>query len=242
MTVSVVGTVTVVATNATPYVKNVTKPPESVFSVSENEVLLETEYVSEVTEEDDGIESEYITWCEGYTDYLMSHYSDQVDAVVWAHEGSTVDENNLSLDEIYAESAISGFPYQGVHEMMTESIPLGIYHDGTPDSPRGVTEIRKTVEGSHKFGADVTSPLGKTLYDEGWEVMESNFEIAFYEGLDRDGTREAFPVEKEEYRILMVRNEDDWHIAEDVLVDRIKGETYDLYMQYGPNGIITREY
>ncbi|MBQ2940670.1 MAG: zinc ribbon domain-containing protein [Clostridia bacterium] len=232
LTVSVVGTVTTVVVTATPYIENVKASP----SERNTEAVIE-EVVTET-----GVDPEYASWCEKYTDYLMSHYSDQAEAVVWAHEGYTVDENNLSLDEIYAERAIPNFPYQGAHEMMTERIPLGIYHNGTPDSPRGITEVHDTVEGSLKFGADVASPLGQTLYAGGWEVMESNFEIALYEGLDRDGTRESFPVEKEEYRILMVRNEDDWYIAEDVLVDRIKGETYDLYMQYGYDGIVTVEY
>ena len=230
LTVSVVATVTTTVVTATPYVKKVEALPAE-----------RVEEVIEEVAEETGVDPEYAEWCEGYTDYLMSHYNEQADAVAWAHEGYTVDENNLSLDEIYAERAIPGFNYQGAHEMMTERIPLGIYHNGSPDSPRGMTEMHVTIDGSYKFGADVTSPLGQTLYAEGWEVMESNFEIALYEGLDRDGTREAFPVEKEEYRILMVRNGDDWYVAEDVLVERIKGETYDLYMQYGPGGY-EREY
>ena len=236
LTVSVVGTVTTAVATATPYVEKVKTPPPEIAEFTETIVDEITEEAVEEVAEDTGVDAEYVEWCEGYTDYLMSHYNEQADAVAWAHEGYTVDENNLSLDEIYAERAIPGFNYQGAHEMMTERIPLGIYHNGSPDSPRGMTEMHVTIDGSYKFGADVTSPLGQTLYAEGWEVMESNFEIALYEGLDRDGTRETMPVEKEEFRILMVRNGDDWYVAEDVLVDRIKGETYDLYMQYGPGG------
>ncbi len=226
LTVSVVATVTTAVTTATPYIKEMKSSP------LDANVVEVTEEVAEET----GVDPGYAEWCGSYIDYLMSHYMDHSEATAWAHEGYTVRDDTLSLDEIYAERAISGFPYQGAHEMTTVRIPLGMYHNGSPDSPRGMTEVQDTVEGSIKFGENVSSPLGQTLYSEGYEVMECNFAISLYEGLDADGTRETVPVEKEEFRVLMVRNGDDWYVAEDVLVDRIKGETYDLYMQYGPGG------
>ncbi len=224
LTVSVVTTGSIVLSNSTPYIKNVNQSP--FVSVSEEE-------------EESGLDEEYKDWCEKHAIYMMSHYIDHSEAVIWAHDGYTVSEDNISLDEIYAERAIPGFPYRGTHAMMTDRVPLGMYHDGEPDSPRGVTEISDCVDGSYKFGEQVTSSLGQTLYNEGYEVMECLYEIGLYEGLRRDGTLESEPVEMERFRVLFVRYEDNWYIAEEVLTDRIKGQTYDIYMQYGVNGYVT---
>ena len=230
LTVSIVATAATVVVTATPYIETVKVFP---LAVVEGEA-------EEVEEKEPEVDPEYADWCEKHAIYMMSHYIDHAEAVVWAHDGYTVSPDNISLNEIYAERVIPGFNYQGAHEMMTVHVPLGMYHNGTPDSPDGVSEIQNCIEGSYKFGKDVTSQLGQTLYADGYEVMECDYEICLYEGLDRDGTRASTPVEREVFRVLFVRHgENNWYIAEDVLVDRIKGETYDLYRQYGHNGIIT---
>ena len=238
LTVSVGVVATTAAVNATPYIKTVTTAPFEKTVISENvEVIGGAEKESEKESE---VDPEYAQWCEKHAIVVMSNYMDYSDYVVWAHDGYEMNPDNVSLDEIYAERAIPGFNHQGAHEMMTVRVPLGKYHEGSKYSPIGMTEIQECVKGSYKFGENVSSPLGQTLHTEGYEVMECNYSISLYEGRDIDGTRAPDPVEKEEFRVLFVRNGDNaWCIAEEILVDRIKGETYDLYMQYGANGYTT---
>lgn len=233
LTVSVGAAVTTAAITATPYIETVTTAP------FEKAVVSEMPEVTEELSKEQDVDPEYADWCEKHAIVVMSNYMDYSDYVVWEHDGYELNPDNVSLDEIYAERAIPGFNYQGTHEMMTVRVPLGKYHEGSKYRPLGMTEIQECVEGSYKFGENVASSFGQTLYAEGYEVMECNYSISLYEGLDRDGTREPEPVEKEEFRVLFVRNGDSWHIAEEILVDRIKGETYDLYMQYGINGYTT---
>lgn len=245
LTVSLSAVATTAAVTATPYIEKVTTPPfEKVVMSGTTEVTKEPAEEPEAEVEPEievEVDPEYADWCEKHAIVMMSYYMDYSDHVVWAHDGYTLNPDNISLDEIYAERAISGFNHQGAHEMMTVRVPLGKYHEGSLNKPLGITEIQDCVEGSYKFGENVSSPFGQTLYAEGYEVMECNYAISLYEGLDRDGTRGTVPVEKEEFRVLFVRNEDSWYIAEEILVDRIKGDTYDLYMKYGPNGYTTEE-
>ncbi len=223
LTVSVVATATTAVVTATPYVKKVDNLPSERIA----------EVIEEV-EEETGVDPEYASWCEKHAIVIMSNYMDYSDHAIWAYEGYTLNPDNVSLDEIYAERAIPGFNHQGAHEMMTERIPLGIYHKGSFHRPLGMTETQECVKGSYKFGADVTSPLGHTLYTQGYEIMECNYAISLYEGNDRDGNRGTVPVEKEEFRVLFVRHgTNNWYIAEETLIGRIKGDTYDMYMKYG---------
>ncbi len=231
LTVSVGVAATTAVVTSTPHIKEVTAPP------FEKTVISATTDVTDDMVEETGVDPEYAEWCEMHAIVVMSNYMDYSDYVVWAHDGYTTNPDNVSLDEIYAERAIPGFNHQGVHEMMTVRVPLGKYHEGSKYRPLGMTETQECVKGSYKFGENVASSLGQTLHAEGYEVMECNFAISLYEGRDSDGTRGTVPVEKEEFRVLFVRNgENSWCIAEEILVDRIKGDTYDLYMKYGVNG------
>ncbi len=241
LTVSVGVVATTAVVTSTPYIEEVTVPPfERAVMSEESELPAESEVPVEETTQMN-VSQEYAKWCEYHAIVMMSYYMDYSDHAVWAFDGYTLSPDNISLDEIYAERAIPGFNYQGAHELMTERIPLGMYHNGSSHKPLGVSEIQGCVEGSYKFGENVSSDFGQTLYEQGYEIMECNYAISLYEGLESDGTIQPEPVEKEEYRVLFVRNDDSWYIAEEILVDRIKGDTYDLYMQYGPNGIVTIE-
>ena len=236
LTVSVVATATTAIVTSTPHIEEVTSPP------FEKNVISETNEITQDVAEETDVDLEYAEWCEMHAIVLMSCYIDYTEYVLWAHDGYEISPDNMSLDEIYAERAIPGFNHQGAHEMMTERVPLGMYHQGNPDNPLGVTEIQNFVEGSYKFGENVSSSLGQTLYAEGYEVMEGIYSISLHDGLKKDGTFQPEPVEKEDFRVLFVRSGyNSWCIAEEILVDRIKGDTYDLYMQYGPNGFITIE-
>lgn len=225
LTVSIGAVATTVAVTATPYIKTVTTSPVSEIVVSE---------MAEEEEKAQDVDPEYAEWCEKHAIVVMSNYADYSDHSVWAHEGYTLNPDNVPLDSIYAERAISGFNHQGAHEMMTKRVPLGKYHKGSFHRPLNMTETKECVAGSYSFGENVSSPLGQTLFAEGYEVMECNYAISLYEGKDKDGTKGDNPVEQEVFRVLFVRNgKNNWCIAEEVLVDRIKGDTYDLYMQYG---------
>ena len=235
LTVSVVAVTTTAVINTTPYIETVATPPFEKNIISEvpeiNDIVVEKE-------EQLNVSPEYADWCEKHAIVMMSHYIDYSEYQIWAFDGYTISPDNIPLDEIYAELAIPGFNHQGVHELMTERVPLGMYYNGTAP---GVSEIYECVEGSYKFKEEVSSVLGQTLHKEGYEVMECNYVISFHEGMEKDGTFQPDPVEQEIYRILFVRNEDSWYIAEEMLLSRIKGDTYDIYKQYGPYGIVTTE-
>ena len=236
LTVSVVSTATVAVITSTPYIEEVTEQPFEKVAVLQTMEGVETTEATEKVENEPDVDPEYADWCEMHAIVVMSEYIDYSDYTVWAHDGYTLSPDNVSLDEIYAERAIPGFNHQGAHEMMTVRVPLGKYHNGN-SSKLGTTEVQGCVDGSYKFGKNVASSLGQTLYAEGYEVMECNYAISLYEGNDADGTRGETPVEKEEFRVLFVRNgNNSWCIAEEILVDRIKGDTYDLYMKYGADG------
>lgn len=225
LTVALGAAVTTAAVTATPYIKTVTTVPSE--GITTSEISVDAKKTQEV-------DPEYAEWCEKHAIVVMSNYADYSDHAVWAHDGYELNPDNISLDEIYAERAIPDFNHQGVHEMMTVRIPLGKYHNGGYHRPLGMTEIQECVKGSYKFGEGVSSPLGQTLCAEGYEVMECNYAISLYEGRDRDKVKETEPVEEEVFRVLFVRNgKNSWCIAEEVLVGRIKGDTYDLYIQYG---------
>lgn len=236
LTVSVVATVTTAVITSTPYIEEVTETPFEKVAVSEITQVIENTEEKEESEDELEVDPDYAEWCEMHAIVVMSEYIDYSDYTVWAHDGYTLSPDNVSLDEIYAERAIPSFNYQGAHEMMTVRVPLGKYHNGN-SGKLGTTEVQGCVDGSYKFGKNVASSLGQTLYAEGYEVMECNYAISLYEGNDADGTRGETPVEKEEFRVLFVRNgNNSWCIAEEILVDRIKGDTYDLYMKYGADG------
>lgn len=236
LTVSVVTSAAITVVTSTPYIENVKEPPSD---IAENVVVSENTVVADELKES-GVDPEYAHWCELHAEMMMSYYMDYTNYELWAFDGYTVSPDNIPLSEIYAELAIPGFNYQGVHQMMTERVPLGMYHNGPVDRNIGVTELHSFEE--YKFGENVSSPLGQTLYTDGYEVMECNYVISLHDGLEKDGTFIPEPVEKEVYKVLFVRYEDSWYIAEEILVDRIKGDTYDIYMQYGPYGIVTTEY
>lgn len=197
LTVSVGVVATTAVVTSTPYIEEVTIPPFEKAVISE-ELELSAEETTQMN-----VSAEYAKWCEYHAIVMMSYYMDYSDYAVWAFDGYTLNPDNISLDEIYAERAIPGFNYQGAHELMTERVPLGMYHNGSSHKPLGVSEIQGCVEGSYKFGENVSSDFGQTLYEQGYEIMECNYAISLYEGLESDGTIQPEPVEKEEYRVLL---------------------------------------
>ncbi len=187
---------------------------------------------------------------EDYTDFetnaiyasndILITYCDHIYAKKYSYDGVTLDPATEPLSSIYAEYNVPGYNFPGVHEMMTKSIPLGIYDDPDPDGGP-TTENMGVRTNSFVFNEDVETDLGKDLYEKGFDVMELIYDYAYF---GRDVGIDAPPDtadELETYRLVFVRsNDDNWYLAEDRLIKRIEGESYAVYMQYGPYGYVTR--
>ena len=223
LTVSVIATGTAVMTDTVSFIKPDTTTPvissEATDTQEENYTDFETDAI-------------YAS-----NDILIT-YCDHVYAKKYSYDGVTLDPATEPLSSIYAEYNVPGYNFPGVHEMMTKSIPLGIYDDPDPDGGP-VTENMGVRENSYVFNEDVETDIGKDLYEKGFDVMELIYDYAYF---GRDVGVEAPPDtadELETYRLVFVRQDDNWYLAEDRLIKRIEGESYAVYMQYGPDGYVT---
>lgn len=255
LAVSVIATSTVVVATSTPYIKTVAAPdPVVAASIGHNEENDKTEVDSnepvaneveetiteqpKTEEETDNktknIDSEEKRIRQGDAEYVVSHYYDRVMERMYSHEGYTSDSDTLKLSRIYAENNISGFGFSGVHDMMSKAVPLGMYDE------TGISyEIIGFHDNTYKFDSDVTSATAKKLYDAGFKVTEANYYISAYRKESDYHNNPSNPQEQEVYRIVLVEHNGEWYIAEDVLISRVKGQTYDIYSQYGPNAIVS---
>ncbi len=170
----------------------------------------------------------------GDAEYVVSHYYDRVMERMYAHEGYVSDSDTLKLSQIYAENNVPGFSFPKVHDMMSKAIPLGMYDfEGLTYENIGFSN------NTFKYDKDVTSTVAKNLYNSGFKVTEANYYISAYRKKSDYVNNPANPQEQEGYRIVLVEYNGEWYIAEDVLISRVKGQTYDVYSQYGPNAIIS---
>ncbi len=229
MTVSVVITGSVVITNATPYVKTVKESPFAVEAEAEAEAELPEEVLS--WDNNFGMTEREMT----YLRHMISAYDAEIDNKVRSPRGvywSDDDEYN-SPTEFFAENNIPGYTYSGAHEMYTSPINISVemydfdngYVDYEPDDePYGQ---RDWVESTIVHDENVTSALGKTLYEDGYDVMEIDYYMMTFRGIfhydfKADPPLDKNPYELAIYRILLTKEmgEERWYIAEDRLIRR----------------------
>lgn len=233
LTVSVVATATVAVATATPHIKEVTTtlPQKSVETVAEEEP--QTDGVFELTEDD-------IIWLK----HVTTAYDAKIDNTLrsgepyWAN-----DDDYSSATELWAENNIEGYTYKGKHELYTNPLPMGqddtdyaynLYGDEWDAEGFWAAHYRYTpIEGS-RTGVNVRSELGHTLLADGYDVLEVDFYCLTYYGEDMRDHKFDFkslppadktPYEKYVYTFLLTRKhgEERWHIAEEVLTERVGG-------------------
>ena len=223
LTVSVIATGTAVMTDTVSIITPAPSTPAVSTEISDTQ---EKEYTDFETDAIYAANNILITYC------------DHIYAKNYSYDGVTLDPATEPLSSIYAEYNVQGYNFPGVHEMMTKSIPLGIYDDPDPDGG-AVTENQGVRANSFVFNEDVETAIGKDLYEKGFDVMELIYDYAYF---GRDVGVEAPPDtadELETYRLVFVKGDDNWYLAEDRLIKRIEGQSYAVYMQYGPNGFVT---
>ncbi len=213
LTVSVVATVTTAAVTATPYIKKVTKNP--VMEVKAEQAEGREEYIP--------TESDLY-----YTVYLSMNYDAILDNTLRVDGYWGMPERITSAEDMFAENNIAGYTHSGRHDMYENPLTVGniALLDSMYNSERVFYTYRDVDEQSTVSGKNVKSELGKKLYSEGYEVMEFDYYMLTYENLPEydyssPPPQGITPYEMLKYRFLIVKWEDEWHIAEDILAERI---------------------
>ncbi len=217
MTVSVVITGSVVITNATPYIKTVNEAP--FISVAEENAEEEPRGDNTLTEDE-------MIWLR----HMISAYDAEIEGgilpetIYWEN-----DADYQSPTEFFAENNIPGYNHSGAHDMYTNPIAVGLdelepFYGEDEDMP--YTQ-RDWVESTIVRGENVTTALGKTLHEEGYDVLEIDYYKMTFRGyfdydFDANPPLDKNPYELAAYKILLTKEkgEEQWFIAEDTLILR----------------------
>lgn len=216
---SVVATATTVAVTATPYIKPVAQAPTERV-VAEKMEEPEKKGTFELTEDDHIRLAHVLTAYDAEIDNTL-----RVTNTYWADDDDYTDGAQL-----FAENNIEGYTWRGRHDMYTNPINIGLdeinenFTWEEDDEPYGQ---RDWIESSVVTNEAVTSELGKELYENGYDVMECDYYLMTFRGFfdydfDAPPPLEKDPYELLKYRFLLTRKsvEEDWYIAEEVLVER----------------------
>ncbi len=130
-----------------------------------------------------------------------------------------------SPSEMYAETIIEGFPYRGVHEMVSNPIPMYMLDEDPAYMDMEYSHVysdRYCDASSAVTGTACTSELAKKLHEEGYRVAECNYVLCEAEGeYSYESHTGSNVVKKLVYKFVYVEHEGEWYIAEDRLVERI---------------------
>ncbi len=121
-----------------------------------------------------------------------------------------------SADELYAENNIPGYSYSGTHEMLSNPISISGW-----DDRHDRVVARYADKASLKTGGGFASPLAQTLHNENYTVCEFNYVLRSGSG-DYDYETDTGGIIEEElvYRMVLVKYDDNWYLAEDTLLSR----------------------
>lgn len=197
----------------TPYIEKVTE--------------VKTAYVYEPTETEEEAEIPPLNEDDLYDFYHLSgNYDAFVDELrasepYWDTDASVYG----SVSEMYAENNIDGFNYGGVHEMISNPIPMYTLDVDPAFADAAFTQIcsdRYLDNKSALQGEQCTSSVAKILHSAGYRVAECNYVLCEAEGEYNFNTRAGGNVIKKlVYKFVFVEHEGDWYIVEDRLVDRV---------------------
>ncbi len=219
VTFSVVATATAAVATATPYIKPVIQTPGERV-VEEKDEEPEKKGSLELTEDDHIRLAHVLTAYDAEIDNTL-----RVTNTYWAD-----DDDYTNAAQLFAENNIEGYTWRGRHDMYTNPINISLdevnenfeWEEGK--EPYGQ---RDWIESSVVTNENVTSALGKELYENGYDVMECDYYLMTFQGFfnydfDAPPPLEKNPYELLKYRFLLTRKsaEDKWYIAEEVLVER----------------------
>ena len=126
--------------------------------------------------------------------------------------------------EMYAETNIENFPYVGVHEMVSNAIPMYMLDEDPNFADMDYSHVysdRYSDNSSAVTGAACTSELAKKLHEDGYRVAECNYVLCEAEGEYSYETHTGSNVVKKlVYKFVYVEHEGEWYIAEDRLIHR----------------------
>lgn len=130
-----------------------------------------------------------------------------------------------SVAEMYAENNIEGFNYRGVHEMISNPIPMHTFDMDPAYADMEFSQItsdRYMDNASAVQGEQCTTEIAKTLHSQGYQVAECNYVLCEASGeYDAQNHTGGDVVKKLVYKFVFVRHGDSWYIVEDRLVDRV---------------------
>lgn len=161
-------------------------------------------------------------------DHLLSNYDAFADMLrpSEAYWDTSAGEYG-SASELYAENNIDGFSYGGVHELISNPIPM--YSIDTDPALSDVSDTyadlfsdRYVDTSSAVQGENCSSNVAKSLLDDGYRVAECNYVLCEAAGDYDYSTHSGAGFEKKlVYRFVFVEHEGKWYIADDRLIQRI---------------------
>lgn len=132
-----------------------------------------------------------------------------------------------SVSQLYAENNIADYGFSGEHQLNSNPIDIHMLdvYDEYIDNYSSFWSDRYIDFSSAVTGEDCTTDMAKQLMDAGYTVAECNYVLA--EGYE-DGSEYNFDTHtggtvgsKLVYRFVFVKDDDEWYIAEDRLIERI---------------------
>ena len=207
LTISIIATGTAFAVNTTPYIKTVTEyaPSAALQTAQPTEAPIEPATVSEDT-------MQWLT-------HVVVSYDGFADSSRDYDRYWELSDEYGSVEELYAENAIAGYEYAGVHELISNPIVVGRLVDESEASH--IYYNRYLDENTLAVGAGVRSALGQKLHADGYNVIECDYVLAAHtEEYDFENpTRNT--MERVVYRMVFVEGNERWYLAEDRLTERI---------------------
>lgn len=215
LSVTIVATAVSAVYSAEPHIEKTTEA--KTISVTGQQVIEEEEEETIPLNADDLDNFEHIaTNYDAFVDMLRPSES------YWDTSGSEYS----SASQLYAENNISGFAYGGIHEMISNPIPMYML-DEDPNYNDDELEYNKFSSdryldtSSAVSGENCTTQIAKTLHNDGYRVAECNYVLCENAGeYDFDTHTGTGFAKKLVYRIVYVEHEGKWYIADDRLVSR----------------------
>lgn len=216
LSVTIVATTMSAVYGAAPHIEKITETKTSVTQTTLGQQEEEEVQTAQPLTEDDLYDLSHLATnydafvdlrrsSEGYWDQSVSYYG--------------------SASEMYAENNIDGFNYGGVHEMISNPIPMHML-DVDPNfvdyEYSHIYSDRYSDESSAVTGEACTSAVAKALLNDGYRVAECNYVLSESEGeYSYDTHTGAHIVKKLVYKIVYVEHDGEWYIVEDRLIERV---------------------
>ena len=183
------------------YIKKVSTVPQIAVQVPEE--TQEPEIVPVITELSDDDRMEIFT--------KLNEYSVLCDTEKLGDIGATP---TMSFSDILADLAGVGYTYGGAHDLRA----TGIHAYAVQNQPDGKYASSSTTSTYLLVNDELTSELGKTLRDSGYEVAENTFSgLGYFDGRVVDFTDfyNLSPDFRFDYCMVYVKIDGEWYIAED---------------------------